>query len=188
MKKIIFILLLLLSFVFITGCNDELTDNNYQNDIDISSISFDDKTVVYDGNNHEILITNKPDNVVAVYVGNGVSEVGTYTIKVTLYDNQGNYIVELSAILTIIEGDGDADTPTNYKFDDATFVYNGDEHSIYVSNLPANYSATYEGNGVTEVGTYTVKAKVFDNEGNLVIELEAKINIVDKHDVELPLV
>jgi hypothetical protein len=47
---------------------------------------------------------------------------------------------------------------------------------------------TYEGNGVKEVGTHTVIAKIFDKDNNLVHELTAKIIIVESTDVELPLV
>ena len=46
----------------------------------------------------------------------------------------------------------------------------------------------YEGNGVTEKGVYTVTAKLYDSNGTLLKELTAIINVVEKYDVELPLV
>ena len=63
--------------------------------------------------------------------------------------------------------------------------------------MPEGYVPVYLGNNVKDIGSYTVTAKIFDSEGNLVKELTATLNIVDKvnddnndekNDVELPLV
>ena len=43
-------------------------------------------------------------------------------------------------------------------FENVTVTYDGEEHSIVAMNLPSGVSATYEGNGQINAGTYTVTA------------------------------
>ena len=43
-------------------------------------------------------------------------------------------------------------------FANSTVTYDGQEHSIIATNLPEGVTATYEGNGKVNVGTYTVTA------------------------------
>ncbi|WP_289024665.1 MBG domain-containing protein, partial [uncultured Salegentibacter sp.] len=51
---------------------------------------------------------------------------------------------------------------TGVSFADNTeaFVYNGTEHSIFVSGLPEGATVEYTNNGQTNAGTYVVTAKV----------------------------
>ena len=77
---------------------------------------------------------------------------------------------------------------SNVKFESITVTYNGLTHSIYVTNIPEGVSVAYSGNNVSDVGTHTVTAKIFDKDNNLVHELTATILIVETTDVELPLV
>ena len=50
-------------------------------------------------------------------------------------------------------------------FDSAEFTYDGNEKSIAISGtLPEDVSVKYSGNGVTEVGVYTVVAKFYFND------------------------
>ena len=93
------------------------------------------------------------------------------------------------ATITIEKKDIEDNTDfTNVVFEGITVLYDGNSHSIYVANLSEDYTVTYEGNGVKEVGTHTVIAKIFDKDNNLVYELTATIKIVESTDVELPLV
>ena len=77
---------------------------------------------------------------------------------------------------------------TSVVFEGITVLYDGNSHSIFVANLSDDFTVSYEGNGVKEVGTHTVIAKRFDKDNNLVHELSAKIIITQSTDVELPLV
>ena len=68
------------------------------------------------------------------------------------------------------------------KFENKTFSYDGNAHSIYVSGVPAGVEVTYEGNGQTAVGVHMVTAKFAnrnpDNYADLAItELTAKLTI-----------
>ncbi len=55
---------------------------------------------------------------------------------------------------------------TNVKFEDDTVTYDSEEHSIFATNLPDGVTVTYEGNGKTTVGIYTVIAHFKGDETN----------------------
>ena len=101
MKKIFYILLILISFVFLTGCQDDSVDlsKNY----DFSAFSFESIEISYDGNEHSIYATNIPSGLVVEYEGNGVSEIGNHTVIVKLYTDSGEFIKEFSASINIVE-------------------------------------------------------------------------------------
>ena len=134
-----------------------------------------------------------------------LTEMAGQTVIVTGYfvgitGSTSSYINICATSVVLESVDVPTETPTEEPTEDEvvdlnkiTLVsvevsYDGEEHSIYVSNLPSNYTAIYTGNGVTEEGTHTVTAKVYDADNNLVKELTATITIVEKYDVELPLV
>ena len=48
----------------------------------------------------------------------------------------------------------------NIVFEDETFEYDGNFHSIYVKNAPSFATVVYEGNNQKEVGEYNVKATI----------------------------
>ena len=47
---------------------------------------------------------------------------------------------------------------------------------------------SYVGNGVKEVGTHTVVAKLYDGDNILLKELTATITVINAKDADLPLV
>ena len=134
--------------------------------------------------------------------GTELAELAGQTIVVTGYfvgitGSSKSYINICATSVTLASVDVPTpDVPTEDEVVDLnkitlnsmTVSLDGEEHSIYVSNLPTGYTVEYTGNGVSELGTYTVTAKVYDAEGTLVKELSATITIVEKYDVELPLV
>lgn len=73
-------------------------------------------------------------------------------------------------------------------FEGIEVVYDGEEHSIYAYNLPNGVSVSYVGNGVKEVGTHTVVAKLYDGDNILLKELTATITVINAKDADLPLV
>lgn len=205
MKKIIYILLIVLSLAFVVGCNDSEEDNKIVVDNDgnpdvLPGVVLKDTTVYYNGEEHSILVTNLPSGIIAVYEGNKVSEVGEYLITARLYTTMGELLDELSAKLTILParedidnggnqgGDNSGSDLTGVSFNGIEVTYDGEEHSITVVNLPSGYVVHYEGNGVSEVGAHTVVANIYNASSELVLQLTAKIIIIDKIDVELPLV
>lgn len=71
----------------------------------------------------------------------------------------------------------------NIHFADASFPYNGEKHSIFVTNAPGFASITYKGNGQREVGCYTVTATV-TAEGYKPLTLTAKLTITQRPIVD----
>lgn len=72
-------------------------------------------------------------------------------------------------------------------FEGLKVIYDGQNHSIYLYNLPDGFTVEYTGNNVKEVGKHSVTAKIYFNL-ELVLELTEVLEIVDSSDVELPLV
>ena len=98
MKKILYILLVLISIIYICGCNDSNdSEDSYM------GIVYEDVKITYDGSVHSITASNIPEGIETLYIGNGVSEVGIYTIRLMLFDEAGNFLKELSATLEIVD-------------------------------------------------------------------------------------
>lgn len=137
---------------------------------DLSGIKLAGKTVTYDGGEHTLAIEGTlPEGVEVLYVGGGKVNAGEYSVVAKFYYN-GAYVAgaDLTATLTIskitvsLEG---------IDFVGTTVLYNGQAHSLAVSGiLPEGVTVTYEGNGVSALGTHTVTAKFSVVNGNYVIE------------------
>ena len=107
-RNIMLMMLTILSMMTLLGCNNNNGGGNITppivEKIDITGITFENKTVEYDGNSHSIEITgNLPEGVTVSYTNNGQTEVGQYSIIATFTDSTGKYNVPnpMSAILTI---------------------------------------------------------------------------------------
>ena len=149
------------------------------------TVSFEDVTVTYDGQKHEVVVTNLPVGIKATYTDNEKINAGTYNAKVTFAidtDTQegieisknysgvrvnGTQSNELTAILqinrkTITEADMNVVVP-------AQLEYNGEAKELTVTpkqNIGATIGEiVYTGNNLVEgkpvnVGTYTAKVTV----------------------------
>ena len=134
---------------------------------DSSTLKFEDKTVVYDGDYHGLFVEGLPIGLsVTYYCDNrefyATSYVGTY--EITARFNGKNYysIEDRTATLTIKKAVYDM---SGVSLEDKTVVYDGEMKSIEVSGtLPYRVSVIYyyDGvrcNGVIEDGEHTVVAK-----------------------------
>ncbi|MCR4911162.1 MAG: MBG domain-containing protein [Bacilli bacterium] len=65
---------------------------------------------------------------------------------------------------------------TGITFSNGTFTYDGTPKNIYVSGAPDFATVTYEGNGKTDAGTYTVNAHVSAENYNT-LDLSARLTI-----------
>ena len=133
----------------------------------MSGVKFEDKTFQYDGKSHEILIQgNLPAGVQVSYSGNGRTEAGVYTVTATFtFEDTEHYeaIAPMTATLTIEEGGHDL---AGITFESETVKYDGKTHSLAIKGtLGEGITVTYEGNGKTDVGVYTVTAIFSDNNG-----------------------
>ena len=75
---------------------------------------------------------------------------------------------------------GCAFKPEKVIFEDAEFVYDGEEKSILcLSEIPSGYTLSYENNTATDAGVYTAKLYIYEEEsGELLEQKEAKLTIL----------
>ncbi|MBR7117155.1 MAG: leucine-rich repeat domain-containing protein [Clostridia bacterium] len=129
-------------------------------DADFDLIRFEDMEFLYDEAAHSITVAGQmPEGVTVEYIGNGKTEVGTYTVTAKFYYN-GYYIEgqDKTAKLIIAALGGELD---HIIFDNKSFVYDGTAKSIEIEGeLPTNFSVyEYVGNGQVNVGEYIVTVK-----------------------------
>ena len=125
---------------------------------DMSGVSLESDSVVYNGSAQSLAITGDlPDGVSVSYEGNENTNVGAYTVK-AIFSGDENHkpIPPLEATLTITKATYDM---SDVEFDDKALYYTGKEQSIYIDGtLPKGVSVSYVGGGKTATGTYTVTA------------------------------
>lgn len=156
----------------------------------IQNISFNNKTVTYDGFKHKIEVEGElPLGVIVTYtsnkpeITNEASEVGTYIITATL-SGEGYETLTLTATLNIVSY-GDK-TFEGITFNDKTVQYDGKTHKLEISgNLPEGTLVQYSSNvsGVTneakEVGTYHITV-IISKEGYQTLTLQATLKIIEQ--------
>lgn len=143
-----------------------------QAQVDLSKLKFEDKTVFYDGKEHEIVVSGVDARQVKVtYLDPTRSEVGQYEqrAKLSLADSK-NYLplpedkIDLAATLTIVPAVIDM---SGIKFESKTYtyIYNTTRRlqiSGNLNNLNVDYEYYYEGKLIdyypSDVGIYQVKA------------------------------
>lgn len=169
MKKLISFPLIGLSLSCVFGCSNAPTSSSKT----FSDITFSDASFTYDGSEKSIYADGVPEFATVTYDGNNQIDAGTYIVKAHV--TADNYMpLDLSARLTILNANF-----TNITFDGQTFDYDGEPHSIYISGAPTGASVTYTNNNKTDVGTYTVTAKVSMKNYNT-LTLSATLRIVGK--------
>lgn len=192
MKKIFSYLFIFLSFFILVSCNEveDYLDEEIVVPTEIEDLEFLDMTFVYDGTVKSLPELELPKGYRAKYYNNEQTDVGEYTVKVKIYDKDDNSVVTLKAKLIIVESETANKTPIETEkpvvdlndilFEDQTFEYDGTNKYLSVLNLPEGYSVTYSNNGKYKVGNYTVKAKIYDTNGEKVLTLEATLTIKEK--------
>ena len=195
MKKVLYLLLIVFAMFSLVACSDESDKAEEKTPVEIvlDNIKLNDLTVKYDGEVHNLTIENLPEGLTIAYIGNSAVEVGEHRVMAFVMDEEGTIVLTLEATITILSPDAEtpsvpSDDLSDVKFSDQTFIHDGKNHSIYVTNLPQEFTVTYVGNEVKEVGTHTVTAKIFNSNNELVLELSATITISQGSEVELPLV
>ncbi|MDE7379793.1 MAG: MBG domain-containing protein, partial [Clostridia bacterium] len=178
----------------VTPMTAELVITKIDYVIEGDPIIFDDGSAPYDGKPHSLAVDNLPDVLEVTYENNGQMSADTYTVtaKFTFKDPvmAGNYneIPSMSATLTITPVDYDL---TKVTFADQSLRYTGSPLSISIADLPEELEATYENNGQTIVGEYTVIAKftlkgvAAQNYNPITETLSAKLTIL-KAQIKIP--
>lgn len=144
------------------------------NKADITGITFEGTSVLYDGNFHSIKVNgNIPDgSQISILYNNqnvtGVKDVGTYNVEVTIINpNYNTYTTSTNLVIyqhDIQKSNYDmSGVSWNYT---SEFTYDGTEKSVTLNNLPDGVTVKrYVGNKNTEAGTYTASVEFnYDSE------------------------
>ncbi len=169
MKKLIYLALCAFSISYLAGC----TGNPASGPKTFTDITFNSASFVYDGTSKSIYVSGAPEFATVTYEGNEKTNVGIYTVTAHISANNYNPL-DLSATLTINRA-----TITGVVFEDQSFDYDGQSHSIYVSGVPAGASVTYTNNDKTSVGVYAVTARI-NGSNYLTLTKTAAMTIVGK--------
>lgn len=152
MKKIFFLLILLL--VGLSACKKDKEKSNF----DMSKITFDDSSFIYDGSAKSIKIKGDlPDGLSVSYTGNEVINVGTYTVTANFTTTLDNYNTpsDLSATLTINKKQ--LTTPTL----SGVYYYDGSEQTAVLNDFDSN-TMNVSGNKKTNAGTTNIIVSLKD--------------------------
>ena len=169
MKKLILLTLSIFSISCLSGC----TSSGAIELSTFTDVTFNSASFVYDGNSKSIYVTGAPEFATVTYEGNDKTDVGIYTV--TAHVSAENYVtLDLSASLTIIKA-----SFANIVFENQSFDYDGQSHSIYVTGAPDDATITYKNNDKTSVGVYTVTATISSPNYNTLTKT-ATLTIVGK--------
>ena len=107
-----------------------------------------------------------------------ISDVGEYSVKYTVLETNDYTGDEKTLIVRVIRAVYDM---SGVEFYDKSFYKSGAEYSIFIDGvLPCGVTVSYIGNGVSEVGEYTVTA-VFKGSDNyeIIPDMTAKITVLE---------
>ena len=143
---------------------------------DMSGVVFTGKTVTYNGQVHALEATNLPAGVTVSYENNNQTNAGNYTVTANFVGNANyNDIASQTAQLVIEKATYDM---SGVAFVDQTVTYTGSKFYLDVTGVPTGVEVTYENNGHSDVGEYTVIAKfAVDANHNAIANLTATLTI-----------
>ena len=121
--------------------------------------------------NKPVKITNKS---VLELESNDAIAAGSFTFKVKY---KGTDVTSVNITITIQKGTYDM---SGVSFEDDSFKYDGNTHSLAITGtLPDGVTVSYEGNGETDFGEYTVTAKFTGDADNYepIANMTAKLKI-----------
>lgn len=169
MKKISLLLLPLLLLTSCTGID------NRSKQLEFEGVTFANKTYTYDANPHILdEVKGAPIDTIITYEGReSHTDVGEYLARATL-SKEGYITKTLEATLKINPA-----SLTGIVFQDASFEYDGQPHSLECKNVPEGATVTYLNNSRTEMGSQRVKATITKDNYN-VKELYATLTITGK--------
>jgi extracellular elastinolytic metalloproteinase len=131
------------------------------------------QTFVFDGTVKNVIATLNHSETSLVYTPQqGYTNIGSYSITVSAAETE-HYLAASKNVNLVIE----EAIINGVSFENGTFTYNGNPHSIFVSGLPSDATVTYTNNGQINAGSYTVTALVTKpNYANLQLSATLTIN------------
>ncbi len=141
--------------------------------MDIEGITFENKEYVYDGTQKEIVIEGEiPDGVSVEYENHLATDAGEY-IAVAILSGEGYETLRIEAKLTILKAD-----IVNVVLSSDSFICDGELKNLVIEGeLPEGVTVSYQNNGQTEAGSYTVSAVLTGKNYNT-LTLEAVLRIL----------
>lgn len=142
MKRVLYVLFtvvcLLLGGVAFFACGTDENNNNEEL-IEITGVTFTDETIVYDGLQHEILVKgNIPEGVTVTYSNNKGTDSMLYSATAVL-SGKDYKTLELTAVLDIIKAEFN-----NFTFVDLIIPYDGKPHANVVNgDIPPGTKVVY---------------------------------------------
>ena len=180
MKRIALILSLAFALaltVFLGACGGSNNSGNSNGTtppapLTFTGITFTDKTVTYDGSEHELTVSGTlPEGTQVAYTSNKGTNAGEYNATATL-TKEGYTTLNLSAKLTIKKA-----VFTGITFTGETFIATGATRTITVKgDLPENTEVSYKDNSASAAGVYNATATL-TNPNYEPLTLNAKLTI-----------
>ncbi len=126
----------------------------------LSGINLRSQSVTYNGKEHRLGVDNLPEGAKVIYLNNGQTNAGTYTVIATIKQDNYNDLV-LNGVLSILKANAniDADDIQNH-------VYDGTVKNVKASLDHNETTLSYsQKQGYSEAGTYeiTVSSQETDN-------------------------
>ncbi|MBQ6783985.1 MAG: InlB B-repeat-containing protein, partial [Acholeplasmatales bacterium] len=166
-----------------SGETDVTKPTEEKTDFSTLGLSLESKSFKYDGTEKTLTVTgNIPSNLTVSYTGKG-TDAGKYKITAHFTDTNNKYknVKDLTAEMTIEKADYDL---TNVQFNDMLFDYDEQNKTAnIVGNLPEGLTVSFEGDNVSEIGSYNVVAHFTNSNKNYndVADKTAKL-IINKGD------
>lgn len=141
---------------------------------DLSNLSFEDASFVYDGTAKSLSLTGiLPEGASVDYVGNEQTEVGVYVVTANIDGGADYGDLTLEATLTITKA-----TLEGIAFEDGTFTYDSTVKSLAIDGeLPIGVTVSYSENDKINAGVYDVTAVISGGNNYEDLSLEAVLTI-----------
>ena len=149
--------------------------------VNVSGIVFKNSSVLFDGSEHSIEVSNLPEGVEVSYSPtNTFINAGRHVVTASFKDKTGNYNVpdDMTATLTI------AQKSLPVEFNSKEVTYDGLEHSIEIEDsLPEGITVSYSKNSYMDAGVYEVTASFEDSNNNYIIDDITATLTINKADL-----
>lgn len=153
-------------------------------DYDLSGITFANKSVVYDGTAHSILLEGSlPNGIVVTYYNNGKVNAGKYVIELQFTQNDTlnyNQLPIRTALLTIEKAQSQIIAEEQY-----VYAYNGNEQLPIVAVNNGEQSVVYQcetSSQISAVGSYQIKYFALESANYLYAEKDVLV-VINKTEI-----
>lgn len=147
----------------ISDCVWEISKADY----DMTNVRWEgDFESVYDASEKSVRLEGLPEGVTAVYSNNTASEVGDYVATAELHGDADNYNIPAVKECHWMIRKAIIDMSKVKWQKDVDFVYDGEEKSVGLINIPAGIVPVYKGNSASAVGNYEASVSFEYDERN----------------------